>query len=297
MEEIIYRYLLGQFGGNNILCTYMDLPAVFNTKAPDDKDDGWGDNPQYPRVIFELNMQADSERKVSGQLYIDVMCENKLTEPLDDMEALIKGAVDGCFFSTPEMTISAQWISKNAFEQPDDKVCGTTMVFDVLAYPNQLTESPDPIEAVNTWIKNAYPEANVIGKDTLAETWKPTDESPAVYCRLYHIGESPRLKSTYNVDWFGAEIHVNVMAPSENVRATLCKQLTQKLTHSVRIMLDDGSPMLIDKIASNTAADPLKEGQIQINGTYGVLPERKGTPLKRAYVKGMQAKKEAEHSV
>ena len=293
MEEIIYRYLSEQFSDKDILSSYMGLPAVFNTKAPDDKDDGWDSDAQYPRVIFELNMQADHERKVSGQLYIDIMCESKLTAPQEDIESLIKEAVDGCFFSSEEMTLSAQWNSDNGFEQSDDKLSGTTMVFDVLAYPVHTTESPDPVASTNTWIKTIYPDAFIIGMNELPATWKPTDNSPAIYCSLFRIGESPRLKSSYNVDWFGAELHVNVMAPSETVRSTICRQITQLLTHSTRIMLDDGSPMLIDKVSSNMTTDPLRVGQVQINGTYGVLPIRTGTPLNHAYIKGMRVEKEA----
>lgn len=292
MEEIIYQYLSGQFADDDTLTSYMGLPAVFNTKAPDDKDDGWDANSQYPRVIFDLNMQADPERKVSGQLYIDIMCEHNMTAPIEDIEALLKEAVDGCFFSNEEMTISAQWNTQKDFEEPDDKVSGTTLVFDVLAYPVQITESPDPVAATNLWLKTLYPDAYVIGKDELPTTWNPTDNSPAIYCSLYRIGDSPRLKSSYNVDWFGAELHVNVMAPSESIRSTLCKQIIQLLTHATRIILDDGSPMLIDNVSSNMTADPLRIGQIKINGTYGVLPIRTGTPLKHAYIKGMQAEKE-----
>lgn len=292
MEEIIYQYLLGLFLDGNILSSYMGFPAVFNTKAPDDMDRGWNTKAQYPRVIFDLSMQADPERKVSGQLYIDIMCQNKMADSIEEIEAMVKEAVDGCFFSNPEMTLSAQWNSQNDFEQSDDKVTGTTMVFDVMAYPVQITESPDPVAATNLWIKTLYPDSFVIGKDTLSPTWKPTDESPAIYCSLYRIGESQRLKSSYNVDWFGAELHVNVMAPSENIRSMICKQIIQLLSHATRIMLDDGSPMLIDKVSSNMTADPLRVGQIQINGTYGVLPVRTATPLNHAYVKGMRVEKE-----
>ena len=64
MNEIIYKYLCQLFSETDILATYLDVPAVFDTKAPDDMDEGWS-NAQYPRCIFELNMQANAERKVS----------------------------------------------------------------------------------------------------------------------------------------------------------------------------------------------------------------------------------------
>lgn len=293
MESIIYQYLCEQMNIEGILATYADVPAVFNTFVPDDMDENWNDA-QYPRCVFELNMQADPERKISGQLIIDVMCENESTsvQP-EELETIVKAVVDGCFFSTDELTISVQWNSSDNFSEKDNKLSGITLSFDVLAYPVQETESPDPVKAVNLWLKTLYQDAYVIGRDALPQVWKPSDDSPAIYCSLYRLGESPRMKSTANVDWFGAELHVNIMAPSENVRSTICRTATHILTNSTRIMLDDGSPMLIDKINTNLAADPLRAGQIQINATYGVLPHREEKPLlQRTFIYGLNAERE-----
>lgn len=293
MEEIIYRYLCGLFHNEEpILAQYRDSPAVFNTKAPDDMDSEWSDS-QYPRVIFQLDMQANPERKISGQLYIDVMCENEMesVQP-EELEATVKAAVDGCFFSNEELTISAQWNRSDAFSEKDSKLAGITLTFDVMAYPLQETEGLDPVKAVNIWLKTLYQDAYVIGRDTLPETWKPTNETPALYCRLSNLGESSRMKSTSAVTWIGADMKVNVMAPGEQIRSTICKQSIQILINAYKLILDDGSPMLIDRVTENLAADPLREGQIQIKATYGVLNAYTGTPLQHTYVRGMCAERE-----
>lgn len=293
MEEIIYQYLCQCEELTGMLTTWSDVPAIFQTKAPDDTDESWGSESQYPRIVFDLDMQSDAERKISGQLMVDVMCEDQSDGvQVEDIEYAVKSAVDGCFFSNSELTISAQWNSSNPFEQGDDDVIGTTLVFDVLAYPNQLTTDPDPIKATNLWLKTLYQKANVIGRDELPATWKPTDESPAIYCSLFRLGESPRMKSTYSVDWIGAELHIYVMAPSESVRATISKQVVQILSHATRIIMNDGSPMLIDKVTSNLAADPLRTGQIVVNATYGVLTTKAGIKLQHTYTRGMNAESE-----
>lgn len=290
MESIIYNYLCDNIEG---LTKYADVPAVFNTKAPDDMDENWNEETQFPRIVFDLNMQADPERKISGQLMVDVMCEDKSDSiSVEKIEKSVRDYVDGCFFSTSDLTISAQWSSSNLFEQNDDDVIGTTIVFDVLAYPSQVTESPDPIAATNLWIKTIYSDAYVIGRDTLPQTWKPTDTSPAIYCSLFRLGESPRMKSTSGVDWIGAELHINIMAPSESVRATISKQIIQLLSHATRIILGDGSPMLIDKLNVNLAADPLRTGQVVVNTTYGVLTTETKTMLQHTYIHGMDAESE-----
>lgn len=294
MEVIIYNYLKKVFTENEELLTkYMDKPAIFNTKAPDDMDEGWNDESQYPRCIFELNMQADAERKISGRLFVDVMCENENTsvQPETLAEA-VKQAVDGCFFSKPELTISAQWNRSDNFGEKDKKLSGITLIFDIMAYPIQETESPDPVKAVNLWLKTLYQKAYVIGRDTLPETWKPTDESPAIYCRISNLGESTRMKSTAAVTWIGADMRVNVMAPSEQVRSTIIKNSVQILINATRLILDDNSPMLIDNVTGNPAANPLREGQIQIKATYGVLNTYTGTPIKSIYTSGMNAESE-----
>lgn len=292
MEEIIYRYLLGLFEEDSPLAQYGDKPAVFNMQAPDDMDESWNDA-QYPRCIFELSMQADPERKISGQLFVDVMCENEETsvQP-EELEAVVNAAVDGCFFSTSELTISAQWKNSNPFSEKDNKLSGITLVFDIMAYPIQTTESPDPILATNLWLKTIYQDAYVIGHDVLPEIWKPTDENPALYCRLDKLGESSRMKSSAAVTWIGADMQLYVMAPSEVIRSRINKSIIQLLINADKLILDDNSPMLIDSVSGNMAANPLREGQIQIKATYGVLNEYTGTPLKHANIVGLGVESE-----
>ena len=294
MEKIICKYLREKLNKEDQLAVYMNKPAVFNHSVPDDMDENWQDA-QYPRCVFDLNMQADAERKIAGRLLIDVMCENEVqgVQP-EELAEFVKAEVDGCFFSTSDLTISVQWRTSDVFTENDNKVSGITLNFDVLAYPVQETEYPDPVLAVNLWLKTLYQNARVIGRDTLPEVWKPTDESPAIYCRLADLVDG-RLKSTAAVTWIGAIMRVNIMAPSEKVRSVISKNSIQILANATRLILNDGSPMLIDKVSANLGADPMKEGQVQIRATYGVLNEFTGTPLKHAYVSGINAEREVSN--
>ena len=296
MEEIIRNYLVDLFTEYDLLAKYLDTPAVFNEKAPDDVDENWKDEIQYPRCIFDLSMQADPERKISGQLYVDVMCENETTsiQP-EELEVLVKAVVDGCFFSSSDLTISAQWRSSDSFGEKDNKLSGITLVFDIMAYPKQETDSPDPIHATNLWLKTIFQNAYVIGSEELPETWKPTDETPALYCRLSKLGESGRMKSTAAVTWICADMQIYVMAPSEEIRSRINKSIIQLLINADKLILDDGSPMLIDSVTGNMAADPLRDGQIQIKGTYGVLNICTGTPLRHANITGLCTESEVEN--
>lgn len=304
MEKIIRKYLLDIFLENSsLLATYMGEPAVFNTKVPDDvneeyeeEESYWKDDIQYPRCVFELSMQADTERSVSGRLLIDVMAENNEFQQHEPLASILKDAVDGCFFSNTDLTISAQWDRSDVFAEDDDKVVGITLSFDILAYPNQQTQSPDPIVAMNTWLKTLYQKAYVIGLDTLPEVWKPTNDSPALYCRLAKLGNSSRMNSTACVTWIGADIYMNVMTPDESTRSTLCMTIHSMLNHASRIILDDDSPMLIDNVTTNLTSDPLRDGQLYIKTTYGVLPQSIQKPrLNRATIHGLHVESEVQH--
>ena len=295
IEDIIYEHLKALYADVDTcpLAVYGGVPAIFNTKAPDDTDELWETENQYPRIVFELSMQADPERKVSGRLFIDVMCLNTLndTQP-ESLETAVKGSFDGCFFSNEELTISAQWVSSEPFSEKDNELSGITLAFDVMAYPVQITESPDPVACVNEWLKTLYQNSHVIGKDVLPQTWKPTNETPALYCRVTHLGESPMMKNSAAVTWIGADMKVYVMAPDEQVRSTISKQIIQLLPKATTLILDDGSPLLIQRVQGNLGADMLKEGQIQIKATYGVLNEYIGTPIKQISINGMNAESE-----
>lgn len=285
MEKVINDYLCEIL--RNYTTKYLDMPAVFNGSAPQDTDDGWNEDTQYPRAIFELNMQADPARKIAGQLYIDVMCENDANsvQP-EELEAAVNLSVGDCFFSTEDLTISARWNRSDAFKQgEDDKVSGITLTFDILAFPLQTTTEPDPIDCVNSWLKTLYPDAKVIGKDVLPKVWVPTSNSPALYCRNVGLGDSPKMNSTYYVEWLQISMALSVIAPNIEVRTKMLRMITEILKSATRLMLSDNSPLMIDDIKVNHEANPLNAGQVQIKATYGVLKEQKATKLNHIYYK------------
>ena len=285
IEEVLYKHLqeketeLGSY-----MARWNSKMAIFNQEAPKDTDKGWGEGSQYGRIVFAIDTNDDPERKISGKLLVDIMCEKEQTPP-EYIEPIVKELIDGYFFTRPEITMAAQWSASNYFTEATEKVVGVTLTFDLLAFPAQETTDPDPVKAVNQWLKILYPEGKVICKDILQETWKPTDEAPALYCRLASLGEG-RLPSSAAVTWIGADMRVCVMAPSENVRSAIAKNCVQALTNADKLILEDGSPMLIDAVSANLTADQMRAGQVQIKTTYGVLNQYTGTPLKNAYISG-----------
>lgn len=56
--SLIYKRLLDSERLKSLCATYAGKPAIFNTEAPDDKQEGWGGKSQYPRINFTCDMQA-----------------------------------------------------------------------------------------------------------------------------------------------------------------------------------------------------------------------------------------------
>lgn len=291
IEELLIKHL--QEEGQELssyLATFGGKLAIFNQEAPKDTDAGWGEKTQYGRIVFDIDTTQDTERKVSGVLLVDISCEKSQTPP-EYIEPIVKELIDGYFFTTQELTMAAQWKASNYFTEPTKKVNGVTLSFDLLAFPSQLTTDPDPVKTTNDWLKTLYPAAKVIGLDALPDVWKPTIDNPAFYCRLLNLGAG-RMPSTAAVTWIGATMRIGVLAPTENVRARETKNCIQVLTNETRIIMNDGSPMLIDDMSVDLTADQLRVGQILIKATYGVLNTYTGKPLKNVYVSGIGAESE-----
>ena len=65
LEELIYQRFSTYEAFSEKLATFAGRPAAFYQKAPNDKQEGWGEE-QYPRVVYTIDMQADQERKAGG---------------------------------------------------------------------------------------------------------------------------------------------------------------------------------------------------------------------------------------
>ena len=280
MDEVIYEYLTEQQDLRDILTSWNERPAVFNREAPAAEDDYWVNGAQYPRIIFGLDMQEDPERKISGTLTLDVYISTEIF--LEDIEPIVRNLLDQKFFSDTENTIAVNWRSNNPFYTPDkgDQIAGMTMVFDVVALPDQHLTFPCPVTALDTFIKSVFPDYIVIGTDELPSVFEATDSIPVLYVRLRELKTSTR-PSTYFTQWYDATMMVHVIAPDITVREKVSKILIETLgVHRERITMPDGAPMMISQVVEQMGADQLKTGQISMTGTYGLLTKFDGTPLK-----------------
>ena len=281
IEAALYTHLQSQ---NEVLSPYLTrysgAMAIFNQEAPADTDKRW-ENPksQYGRIVYAVDLNDDPERKYSGNLIVDVQCEDGKQIP-EEIEPIVRDLIDGYFFSTSETTMSAQWNASNYFTEPTEKIVGVTLTFGLLAFPRQTTIEPDPIRLINKWTKEELTKAigkeiAVIGHDALEDAWKPTNEKPAVYWRLANTDKCNWIPDTYSCCWRTAVVFGHIIVPDKDVCAIIARTIANVLTLKKRLIFEDVSPLMVDRnIRVNLGNDEFRVGQITMDATYGILTER-----------------------
>ena len=287
IEELLYKHLQSHSKElEPYLATFADKPAIFSQEAPKDTDKGWKANaPQYGRVVFAIDTNDDPEREISGILSVDISCTKDQTPP-EYIEPIIKDLIDGYFFTTEGQTIAAHWSASNYFTEPPNQVNGVTITFELLAFPHQQTLEPDPIQLLNKWTREELTKAigtniHVIGYDTMAEeVWKPTDQYPAIYWRLMSIGPCGWIPDTYHCSWHTASMQGHVFVPDSSLMAAISRCIGNILTLKKRLIFEDNSPLMVDRnIRITNGTNPMRQGQVTIDGTYGILNIQPEAPV------------------
>lgn len=278
VEEKIYDHLRKNENIIPFVAMYAGRPAVFLQEAPDDTDKGWEDGEQYGRVIFGVDYTGDPERTASATLWVDVYTRKDGPAP-EEFAPLMVDVLNNRFFADGEEVIALSWTATNGFQETrnDKMINGATLTFDVLFFPMQHTITPDPVLAINMWTKERLNSALVIGLDDLPDSWTPR-ENPTVYWRVSALKPGTLHPSTYHVTWHDVDLYGHFMIDDTNTRLTVCKALIDELSAYDTVILDDGSPMFILRIAYTAANDAIKTGQITVTASYGTLRRYPKTP-------------------
>ena len=269
IEEVLYPYLCESEQLTSLLAKHNEEPAIFQQIAPADTDKGW-DGIQFARIVYDIDKTGNVERKISGTLYMDVMCSDQSVPP-EDIEKVLKELIDGYFFVVDGMTYAAKWERSDSFKtEPNHKVFGITVTFSLLAFPQQNTGIPDSVALMNTWTAAFFPNATIINVSATQKVFKPTNENPAIYWSFRGLGESP-ISSIYHCTWRQTNLNMHVMAPSTNVQNSLVQQVNNALAFKSRIMFEDGTQFMLHSVTANTASDPMRDGQLTLQGSYPII--------------------------
>ena len=308
MNASIRRLIQQQVSGDGqiagMLAAYSGEPALFYQKAPSDSRPGWG-KPRYPRVDFNIDMRQDPERKTAGTLTFNIWVTSECTatgelDPDRAIEARLMELISGTFYTDwNNGTFCAEWERSDEFEYRGNadgnthpEIYGLTVVFELMAFPEQITTDPDPILALNRWTKQHFGGMTAIAYDGMPDIWKPTDEHPAIYWRFE--GTASTSKQSYAVTWYTGQFAGHIIAQGVKERNRWIKAITERAQIDGEMLLMDESPMFINRIAIRHSADPLREGQLEITGQYGVLaqPPKEPAQMKLIHVNHNLAKKE-----
>lgn len=271
VENLIYQAISEVAAVRDKLARYDGKPAVFFQLAPNDKSPLWDGDVMYPRVDYGVDWSSNPSRKAAGSLLVNIWGTNESETPAEEIAAAVQTELSELFLTDDSGTYCMVWDRSDYFEstgEKEPKTEGYTISFDVLAFPQQETITPDPVRAVNSLVKEIEPQVTAIGHDALAAMWKPTDATPAVYVRIISNVFS---HGSYAVSWMNITLGVHVIAPNPTARQTMLQQITHSFNLRGEAILNDGSPLFVKKMQFNTSADPLRNGQMTITGEYGVL--------------------------
>lgn len=298
IRQLIHEQVSADAQIAGMLAAYNGAPAFFYQKAPSDKREGWGE-PRYPRADFNLDTRYDPERKTAGTLTVNIWCTTECpavdnADPDRAIEQRLLDLISGTFYTGSDReTVCAEWERSDEFlyergnkqDNTTPEVYGLTVTFSLIAFPAQITIDPDPIQGLNDWTRRHFPKMLVISHDSLPPVWKPSDENPAVYWRF--TGTSSTDRQSYAVTWYNGSFAAHIIAESVTERNRWTKAIIERAQIDGEVILLDTSPMFIKQIAIRNGADPLREGQIELTGQYGVLtrhPDEAAQPrLMRPY--------------
>ena len=282
LEDLIYKRLAEAEGLTKYLTRYAEQPAIFTPEAPGDREAGWGRTTQYPRAVFNFDMQADGERKSAGTLSVTLICRNDSEAVPELIEPAVKKALKDVLLKDDNGTLYAfAWARTEGFSMTEEKnelLIGSEIRFDIMEYPQQETTDPDPIMAMARYIKELYPDSIVVGIDKIADETEASKEAPVFYCRLTEI---EKLEETNTVVWMNGKIAISLLCPDGATRLKMAAAVLNSLSLDGEVTMLDDSPMFMERLTANLKSDYLKDGQIFVTGRYGLLRYKAvGYPLR-----------------
>ena len=271
LEELIYKRFTEDKELIKYLTKFAGVPAVFSPESPNANQEGWRGESQYPKIIYNFDLQASEERKSAGTLYVYLLCQNTVGVVPEIIELEVKKCLrDVILTPTGGTPYCFAWAKTDAFTMDEDKeslTIGSEIRFDIMEYPNQETTDPDPIVALSRCIKELYPEAIVLGMDQIGE-FTEAEKAPVIYCRIVTMDKV----SGHNmnmISWVECRIALHLLCPDRAKSLKMLSAIMQKLSVEEKVILLDGSPMSVSDIRMDMQSDYLKQGQLQITGRFG----------------------------
>lgn len=272
LEELIQKRLCSSENLTKHLTKYAGNPAVFSPEAPSDNQEEWENKVHYPRIEYSYELQANEERKSNGTLAVSLLCQNTVDISPEAIEKELRECLrDVLLKPENDAPYGFAWARTDVFTMKDKKdnlIIGSEVRFDILEFPNQETTDPDPIMAINKYVKGLYPESVIIGSSRMKEITEATKECQVIYCGLI---ASEKAQETNTVAWMDGKIAVHILCPDYETRLKMAAAIANQLSLDGEVIMLDSSPMFVKRLQANYKADYLKAGQILVTVHYGLL--------------------------
>lgn len=279
LDQMLYERLTTDAGLSALLARYNDSPAVFYQQAASADDPGWG-KPQYPRIDYTINLQDDPARNTSGILTIHVWCDYGGETDPEDIEMNLRRSLHAMFVRAEDYPYCIAWLRSDAWQirnQADEtlETTGITLTFDLIAFPDQTTAEPDPINALNRWTKELIPQATIIGLDGFSGWLEPSRAQPVIYWRLASQGMHLQ---KHVMTWMDALIEGHVYARNSSDRLTVLARIETTAAQINHVPMTDGSPLFLYNLTMMPQMNYLRQGQIAARARYGILRDWYANP-------------------
>lgn len=274
LDAMVYQRLIGDPGLASLLTTHDGKPAIFYQQAPHSEHKGWAEK-QYPRIDYTINMMEDPARNTSGILTTHVWCDATSEAEPETIEIRLRQLLHAVFARPDDTPYCIAWVRSDAWrignkDETTEETFGTTLTFDLIAFPPQTTTSPDPIDAINAWTKALLPDATVIGLDDFEGWLEPTKDTPVIYWR--NVQHSVH-QQKHVMTWLNVTLEGHVFARSAQDRLAVLVQIETAAAMANHITMDDSSPMFIMQITMMQQMNYIRQGQIVARARYGILQD------------------------
>jgi len=150
LKKLINGWFVNNESIASKMAKYCGQPAIFHKIIPDDKQQGWNGNQQYPRICYTYDMQVNKERSSVGMLNVALYCDRSSTIIYDLEDEIKRCLKDVLMKPDNEAPYCFTWARTDGFEfdSAGAVVQGVDIRFDILEYPSQETTDPDPIMAM-----------------------------------------------------------------------------------------------------------------------------------------------------
>ena len=147
------------------------------------------------------------------------------------LEPLVRDCLKDVLFHSEDGKLYAfAWNRTDAFELAESKtdlIIGSDVRFDILEYTSQETTDPDPVMAMNKFVKELYPECIVVGLDRMEEITEASRETPVIYCRLNSM---EKVEETNTVVWMDGKLAIHILCPDTDMRLKMAAAITNAMS-------------------------------------------------------------------